>query len=273
MEKMTKQRFYLCLGLVAAALISALLLSRIWTSVDFHSGSISYINEKIGNVMGLTAASTAASAAISLIPGDAGLPVANQLASFSSEFMLIMCGLYLEKYLLIMTGYIAFYGLIPLSCFFGILNVFKHKDQYKQITIKLIVFAALILLTIPVSIQISKAIDDIYQYSTENVVEQANDIKVEDVPQQEKAQNWLEGLIDSVQEGIDSVTMGLSDAVEEGKMLVSNMIEAIAIMIITSCVIPIVVFMILLWGSKSIMGINYEVVDLNKLLNIKSKKN
>ena len=254
MEKMTKQRFYLCLGLVAAALISALLLSRIWTSVDFHSGSISYINEKIGNVMGLTAASTAASAAISLIPGDAGLPVANQLASFSSEFMLIMCGLYLEKYLLIMTGYIAFYGLIPLSCFFGILNVFKHKDQYKRI-------------------QISKAIDDIYQYSTENVVEQANDIKVEDVPQQEKAQNWLEGLIDSVQEGIDSVSMGLSDAVEEGKMLVSNMIEAIAIMIITSCVIPIVVFMILLWGSKSIMGINYEVVDLNKLLNIKNKKN
>lgn len=49
------------------------------------------------------------------------------------------------------------------------------------------------------------------------------------------------------------MTMELSDAVEEGKMLVSNMIEAIAIMIITSCVIPIVVFMILLWKSKSVL--------------------
>ncbi len=45
----------------------------------------------------LTAAATAASAAITLIPGDAGTPIADKLADLSSYFLIVVCAIYLEK--------------------------------------------------------------------------------------------------------------------------------------------------------------------------------
>ncbi|MCI5773991.1 MAG: hypothetical protein MR210_05450 [Erysipelotrichaceae bacterium] len=271
MKRITQNKYYIMLALGIGALISVVVLCQLWTSVKFHAESIAYINEQIGNVMSLTAASSAASASISLLPGDAGIPIANQLASFSSEFMLILCGLYLEKYLLIITGYIAFYGLIPAGCLFGIIYQYNAKAQYKQIAMKLCAFAVLLLLTIPVSIQISKAIDEVYHFSTIEIVDQANEITTTPLPEENKENDWFGGFVDSVQNGISSITSNVSDAVEEGKMLVSNFIEAIAVMIITSCVIPILVFMILLWGSRSILGIDYNNPDVNKLITFKSR--
>ncbi len=260
------------LMLLIGGLVSVLVLCRIWTTVDFHAGSINYINEKIENVLSLSAVSSAASASISLLPGDAGIPIANQLASFSSEFMMILCGLYLEKYLLVITGYISFYGLIPVSCLFGIIYLWNDKGQLKDIAIKLSVFALLLLLTIPVSVQISKTIDEVYHFSTNTLLNEVDEIVIEDTPDEIKDNtSWFDNIVDSVQGGINVVTNGVGEAVEQAKMLVSNFIEAIAVMIITSCIIPILVFIILLWGSRSILGIDYGNAEVNKLLKIKNR--
>ena len=206
------------------------------------------------------------------MPGDAGIPIANQLASFSSEFMMILCGLYLEKYLLVITGYISFYGLIPVSCLFGIIYLWNDKGQLKDIAIKLSVFALLLLLPIPVSVQISKTIDEVYHFSTNTLLNEVDEIVIEDTPDEIKDNtSWFDNIVDSVQGGINVVTNGVGEAVEQAKMLVSNFIEAIAVMIITSCIIPILVFIILLWGSRSILGIDYGNAEVNKLLKIKNR--
>ena len=55
-------------------------------------------------VLKLTASSTAASAGITAIPGDAGTPIAEKLADFSEYGILILCVLYAEKYLLSILG-------------------------------------------------------------------------------------------------------------------------------------------------------------------------
>ena len=41
-------------------------------------------------------------------------------------------------------------------------------------------------------------------------------------------------------------------------------------MIITSCVIPIIVFIVLIWGSKIIFNLNY---DFSNIKNIYAKRN
>ena len=66
--------------------------------------------------MELTAASAAASAAITLIPGDVATPIASELADLSSKFVIVICAIYVEKYLLTITGYVTFAILIPISC-------------------------------------------------------------------------------------------------------------------------------------------------------------
>ena len=47
MKKISKNRMFLMLMLLIGCLVSVLVLCRIWTTVDFHAGSINYINEKL----------------------------------------------------------------------------------------------------------------------------------------------------------------------------------------------------------------------------------
>ena len=61
----------------------------------------------------LTAASTAASAAITLLPGDTATPIAEKLADLSGYFLIVLCAIFLEKYLLTITSYVSFTILIP----------------------------------------------------------------------------------------------------------------------------------------------------------------
>ncbi|MFR3451715.1 MAG: hypothetical protein ACLTSX_09255 [Collinsella sp.] len=59
---------------------------------------IATIDEKIDNVLTLTAGSAGASALISAIPGDAGSPIAEKLMDLSTGFLIVLAALFLEKY-------------------------------------------------------------------------------------------------------------------------------------------------------------------------------
>lgn len=75
----------------------------------------------------LTAASTAASAAITLLPGDTATPIAEKLADLSGYFLIVLCAIFLEKYLLTITSYVSFTILIPAACALGIAALFPKS--------------------------------------------------------------------------------------------------------------------------------------------------
>ena len=101
---------------IIAALLSVLFVARYAASPAFHGKSIEALDNKKTTVMELTAASTAASAAITLLPGDAATPIAEKLADLSGYFLIVLCAILLEKYLLTVTGFAAFGILVPASC-------------------------------------------------------------------------------------------------------------------------------------------------------------
>ena len=102
-------------SLFVFAIISFAVIAPFASSVDSYEGTISALDEKKDNVLKLTAASTATSVAITFIPGDAATPIAEKLADLSSYFLIVLCAIYLEKYLLTITGFVAFKILIPVS--------------------------------------------------------------------------------------------------------------------------------------------------------------
>lgn len=105
---------------VATALILALAsifgVAKITTDPAFYQKSIAALEEKQETVLELTAASTAASAAITLLPGDTATPIADKLADLSGYFLIVLCAIFLEKYLLTITAAAAFKVLIPAAC-------------------------------------------------------------------------------------------------------------------------------------------------------------
>ena len=143
-EKLRQNALFLILPLLAA-LFSFFVLSNIASSSEFHKHSIAALEEKQTTVLELPhVLRCSASAAITLIPGDAATPIAEQLADLSSHFLVVLCAIYLEKYLLTITGFLAFKVLIPVACLAYILNVIFDWKGLRLLAGKLAAFGLLI---------------------------------------------------------------------------------------------------------------------------------
>ena len=191
---------------------------------------------------------------------DTGNTVAEKLMDLSSYFLIILCALFLEKYLVTITGYAAFRFLIPFACILLVVYCFSKMNVLKRLAIKVVLFAVAIYMVVPISVKISAIIEDTYETSIESTIQSAeditSDIEANSGSSGDKSdEGILSGLISKVK---DSVT-GITDKV--GSIL-NNFIEAIAVLIVTSCIIPILVLLFFLWLIKMVLGIN---LDLTKM--------
>lgn len=249
-EKLRRNALFLILPLLAA-LLSFFVLAGVASSSEFHKHSIAALEEKQTTVLELSAASAAASAAITLIPGDAATPIAEQLADLSSHFLVVLCAIYLEKYLLTITGFLAFKILIPVACLAYILNVLFDWRGLRLLAGKLAAFGLLIVLVIPVSLQLSNMIEDTYQASIDATIQSAEEIEDSAAEGGDEKGFWA-GLLD----GITHAASGAADKV--GRMA-NDFLEALAVMLVTSCIIPILVLLSFVWLAKTLLSIQIQI--------------
>lgn len=237
-------------ALVLAALLSIFVLTKYASSPEFHRTTIEALEDKRTTVMELTAASTAASAAITLLPGDAATPIADKLADLSTYFLLVLCAIYLEKYLVIITGYASFLILIPVACGLLAIDAFRRSGVLRSLSVRLLALAAAIFLVVPASVQASNLIEAVYDSSIQSTLDAARETTeaIEDQSEGTESQGLLSGLLSTVKDGV-------SGAVEAAENVLNRFIEALAVMIVTSCVIPILVLLFFVWITKLILGV------------------
>lgn len=242
---------------IAVALISLFVVARFATSTEFHAKTIQSLDEKKATVMELTAASTAASAAISLLPGDTGIPIAEKLADLSTYFLLVLCALYLEKYLLTITGYASFVILIPAACLLFSFNVFQRNESVNRAAKKIALFGLAISIVIPASVKVGDMVENTYKASINSTLESAKEAteEIEESAEDSKEKDdegFLSGIISTVQNGVSGVTNKI-------QTVLNDFIEALAVMIVTSCIIPLAVLFFFVWLVKLVLGININI--------------
>lgn len=242
-----------------AALISIFIVSKYAASPEFHAATIEALDEKKTTVMELTAASTAASAAITLLPGDAATPIAEKLIDLSSCFLVVICAIYLEKYLVTITGYAAFTVLIPLACVLLAANVFVKSRACRSAALKLIAFGCAIVLVIPVSVAVSNLIERTYDSSIQSTIESAKEATEQIEAGAESSEKEDGGVLSGIISGISGVKDSIADAAANAENVLNNFMEALAVLLVTSCVIPILVLAFFVWITKLILGINLDL--------------
>ena len=119
--------------LLIIALLSLFVISGIASSYDFHRSSIADLNDRETEVLTLSGISLALSVAATLPPDDIGTPLADKLADLSSNFLLILCVIILEKYFLTITGTVIFAVLIPIACLLGIIYLLTKWEKLKKL--------------------------------------------------------------------------------------------------------------------------------------------
>ena len=114
-KKNVKKLAWVAVALVIMVL-SMTVVSKAASNPENHKKTIEALDEKKADILKLTATSAAASTAIAAIPGDATTPIANKLTDLTSYFLIILVVIFLEKYLVTLTGYATFSILIPAAC-------------------------------------------------------------------------------------------------------------------------------------------------------------
>ena len=276
MENEKQKKILFALIPIVIALLSFFVIARFTSSTEFNAKTIQSLDDKKTTVMELAAASTAASAAITLIPGDVGTPIANKLADLSSYFLIVFSAIYLEKYLVTITGYAAFKILVPIACVFFSGYLLWRKEILRVVAQKFLLFGLAVYLVIPASVKVVDMIETTYASSIESTIETAKQTtdeiesetgesgQVDDKSSNEKSQSdsdsdskenaggFFSGLFNKVQEGVSTATANVEN-------VLNNFIEALAILLVTSCLIPILVLIFFVWLVKMLLGLNIDI--------------
>ena len=305
-----KQKCITAVILLLVAILSITVIGKYASAPENHQKTIASLDEKKQTVMELTAASTVTSALITLLPGDTATPIAEKMADVSGYLLVVLCAIYLEKYLVTITGYVAFTYLIPIACGLWIFNLIFAKCHRAKLAAKLAVFGVAISLVVPASVKISDLIGDTYQAQIEATIEDARNtqnilensgvadddddtnatetpgIGTTEVPGtvtgnvQEKESNnsgsvsnifdWakdaISGAKDSVTNVVENVTVSTEELVQKVENSLNHFIEAVAVMIITSCVIPMLVLLLFFWMVKIVLDVDLSGAKIKGML-------
>ena len=312
--KINKTKGITAIILLLVAILSVTVVGKYASAPENHQKTIASLDEKKQTVMELTAASTVTSALITLLPGDTATPIAEKMADVSGYLLIVLCAIYLEKYLVTITGYVAFTYLIPIACGLWILNLFFENATVRKLAEKLAVFGLAIFLVVPASVKISDLIGDTYQAQIQETIDEAKNTQnilensstdssatgtetdgntatgnaTEDTAKTntgnttgnnstggifgygsnlfDMAKDALSDAKETVTNAVENVAISSEELVKKVENSLNHFIEAVAVMIITSCVIPMLVLLLFFWMVKIVLDVDLSGVKIKGML-------
>lgn len=293
MENFGKKRIIICAIALVVLLLSIFVVTPIASKPDTYQSLIEKLDEKQETVMKMAVSTAVASVGIGAVPGDATSPIANKVIDLSGYMIIVMVILIAEKYLLTIIGLAVFKFIVPAICILAIIYQFWGACGLKKLGIKLAMFSVAMLLIIPISVRVSGFIDNTYKDSIELGLSQmegiqesllgANEAKeteaaaetqaaaVEEETKEEKTGSWWSNLIndamDKANDVAETVTDTISDAaatvqtltaekIDELQAAFRQMVEAVVILLVTNCVIPVAVLIFFWIIFKLILGVD-----------------
>ncbi len=262
-----KLQIGIIVALVVLALLSGFVARPHFADTKTWDSTIEVIDQKKGNVLALTASCVALSAGITALPGDTGTPVAEQLAQLSGNLGIVLAVLYLEKYLLTILwsvglGILIPFALVLFAVSLGIHGRWSTSAVLRRVATRVLVVAVIGMALVPASVWVSQKVDETYQVSIEQTEQKATEASKASSTKSEKKsettenKNVLEQLTDGASSLLTSVTDSAKSMTDKVVQQVTDLIEGVIVMIVTSCVIPLLVLVAFLWLGHTLLGID-----------------
>ena len=235
-EKLSKRVVLLTLLAVLIGGFSFVQGAKLLEGTEFYGNTLEVLDEKRGNVMGMTAALVGTSTLITGLPDDMGTPVAEQLMDMTDWLLLVLCVVFVEKYGLTMLWVAACKVLVPLACILFIVDLLGEKRALRQIWMKLMVLSMVFLVAIPVGVKAAEMIEKTYETSITALADEGDELAQMMEADTEEKDNWLQAIFGKVKDSAEA-------KLEKGKEVLVRYTEQTAVMLVTSCLIPVVVLL------------------------------
>lgn len=256
-----KEQLLKILLAIFVMLLSCFVLVQKVPESSYIKNSIESLEECKDTVMEFSGAVLATSVAISALPDDFATPLADSLADMNIYFILIFAVLVIEK-LIVAEGIKAtFLYLIPVACVLCIFAILLKKDALKSFAVKLVILGAAVVLVIPFSTHfVEKVCDDYLVYveetieSTENGADKVNEIMAEGTEEST--------IFDRLSDAFKTSIQGVTDLLTHFKNVIRRCVNSIAILIVTSCILPLTILFVFKWLLSELFHLNLSVPNV-----------
>ena len=139
--------------------------------------------------------------------------------------------------------------IIPIACILYPIGFFRDLEGIKPILKKIAIVSLALYFVIPLSVHISDRIYDTYQASIDNTISAAEDLAEDATLAGSSAEDQ-----NAIQRIWGYLSESASNFADRGAEILNRFIESLAVMIVTSCVIPILVLLFSLWIINQVFG-------------------
>ncbi|MBD5490380.1 MAG: hypothetical protein HDR13_16605, partial [Lachnospiraceae bacterium] len=227
----------------------------------FVQETLESLEESKTTVMEFSGATIAVSLAITALPDDFGSPLANTLADMNKYFIFIFAVLYVEKLIVVEGIKLSFVYIIPFACGLYILSVLSGKAIFKVFASKLMILGLAVVLVIPLSTHFTEKVCEDYLVYVDETISEANDgaKKVNEV-----MASGDEGttVFEKLTEAFKTAVQGISDLLTYFENVLKRCVNSIAIMIVTTFVMPMIVLLLFRWLLKELFSLSLPAVNI-----------
>lgn len=231
--------------------------------------TVASLDAKRETVLEMSASLIGISVAVAAVPGDATTPVANEISNLNSYLIIVLGAIMLEKFLLPIIAFVVWRILMPFAFLaFGLFFLFG-KPGFLRTGLCIGILGILLTFLIPTGVMIGDVIDK--SYGTKDVLEtvktdvkditdtltKSTEKKTKKSTENSSGTKKSKSIIDkigkigdalsdleaNVSENFSELGDTLSDTaknvLEKVKTTIGDLMDIIAVLLITSCVIPI----------------------------------
>ncbi len=259
-------RLVVVLLCIALAFVSLFVIAPKLEKASTYKGLTAQLDEKRESVAKLSLSMTALSVAVAAVPGDSTTPIADQIEDLNMYLLIAIGAIMIEKILLpILIGTVGFRIVLPVVAILTAIFIKTWSGRVLRWACTILVIGVLSGLLIPTGIYAGNKVDDalgaqklldkinkdIEEINKKNDEEAVDSEPSEDSSDEDKS--FWDKIVNFGEEVGEKITGAGEELLEKAKVIMTDLMDAVVIFIISSCLIPIGVLLVLFWGIKVII--------------------
>lgn len=270
--QISKEKCVKILLAVFLMFFSFMVLSCKVPETKFVQESVEYLEESQNTVMKFSGTTIATSLAISALPDDFASPLAGTISDLNTYFIFLFAVIFVEKLIVLEGVKLALKWIIPAACILYIVSLFFTKEVFQKFAVKLLILGLSIIMVIPISTHVTESVcADYLDYVEETINEtDAGASKINDVMNSgDKDTTFFEKISNAFKTAIQSV----SDLLTYFKNVIKKCMNSVAIMIVTTFVVPMLILLLFRWLLKELFSLHLPIPDRVMKVPVKAQKN
>lgn len=250
---------------VFVILLSIFVLAYEVPKMKFVQSTVESLEKSRNQIMDFSGATITTSLAITALPDDFGTPLADTLADLNTYFVFVFAVVFVEKLLMIEGIRLAFMYVIPAALVLYVFGLLATKDRVKAFGIKLFIFGMAVVLVIPLSTHFTEKVCADYLVYVDETIAEAND-GAEKVNEIMSTNDDEATIFDKLSNAFKTAIDGMSDLLEYFENVLKKFVNSIAIMLVTTFVLPLFVLMVFRWLLSELFTLNLDIPQVKVML-------